>query len=232
MRRTRDRRRAPGVALTAAVLVLTGCGIQETDVVEAGAPATADAFYNDESDILLFFRSPDGRVTPVIRTNQLGKPGAPDSLLETEQERGGATTEQKRGGGSVKEARMERAVKFLLSGPGREDRAAGLTTALPAARAGGTLRVQYGTGGVIIARLPLALRELDSTALRQLTCTVAYREDWDGQATVELTGQDGVVRSGTCGLIGGSVGGEPEEPSEPSESVATDARTEPGGATG
>ena len=61
-------------------------------------------------------------------------------------------------------------------------------------------------------RLPLALKDLNSTAVRQLTCTIAYSQDADGQSDVQLTGQDGTSASGTCGLAPGDTGNAPTEP--------------------
>jgi hypothetical protein len=58
---------------------------------------------------------------------------------------------------------MEKVVMALLHGPGEEDRAAGLGTALPAARPGGTVEVERSSGGRVTTRLPLALG--DWTAL-------------------------------------------------------------------
>ncbi|MFE7276333.1 hypothetical protein [Streptomyces sp. NPDC057623] len=113
----------------------------------------------------------------------------------------------------------EKVVMALLDGPGEADRAAGLGTALPTARAGRTAEVERAAGGAVTVRLPLALKGLDSTALRQLTCTIAYSQDADGQVAVELTGQDGTSRSGTCGLALGDAGNTPA-PTEPSAQPA------------
>jgi hypothetical protein len=55
-------------AVASAVPLLGGCGIQETDVIEAGAPASFQAFFDREYEMLLFFRSPGGGLSVVIRT--------------------------------------------------------------------------------------------------------------------------------------------------------------------
>lgn len=193
MRRARTRRRttAAAFAAAAAVPLLGGCGIQETDVIEAGGPASFQAFLNRDHDMLLFFRSPDGELSPVIRTTEPSA-GFGDGYSES----GSADT-----AGPVP---TEKVVMALLNGPRQEDRAAGLSTALPAARPGRTAEVERSPGGKVTTRLPIALKGLDSTALRQLTCTIAYSQDADGQVVVELTGQDGASRSGTCGLAPGS----------------------------
>ncbi|MEY9992917.1 hypothetical protein ABIE67_004949 [Streptomyces sp. V4I8] len=204
MRRARTRRRAAGVtvavAVAAAVPLLGGCGIQETDVIEAGGPASFQAFFNRDSDMLLFFRSPDGGLSPVIRTPEPSyvEPGAGDQ-----------NPGDQNPGDTAGPVPTEKVVTALLGGPRDEDRAAGLSTALPAARPGGTVEVERSSDGGVTTRLPLALEGLDSTALDQLTCTIAYSQDADGQIVVELRGQDGASESGTCGLAPGNTGKVP-----------------------
>ncbi|MBT2418497.1 hypothetical protein J7F01_19915 [Streptomyces sp. ISL-22] len=206
MRRTRTRRRATAVAaaVTAAAPLLGACGIQETDVIEAGGPASFQAFLNRDHDMLLFFRSPDGGLSPVIRTTEPSA-GFGDEYVEPgSADQNGADT-----AGPVP---TEKAVLALLAGPREEDRAAGLSTSLPATRPGGTVEVEPPSNGKVTTRLPLALEDLNSTALHQLTCTIAYSHDADGQVVVELTDQDGTSRTGTCGLAPRNSGEAPAEP--------------------
>lgn len=197
------RRRVSAVAfaVTTAVPLLGGCGIQETDVIAAGGPASVQAFLNREYDMLLFFRSPDGRLSPVIRTTE---PSAGFGDVIDESDSGDQTPDDAAG-----PVPTERVVLALLAGPGAEDRSAGLGTALPIARPGGTVKVGPTSGGRVTTRLPLALTGLNSTALQQLICTIAYSQDPDGQVVVELTGQDGTSRSGTCGLAPGNTANVP-----------------------
>ncbi|MFF7161294.1 hypothetical protein ACFZBP_07870 [Streptomyces sp. NPDC008086] len=193
MRRVGTRGRAVTVvalAVAAAVPLLGGCGIQETDVIEAGGPASFQAFFNRDVDMLLFFRSPDGGLSTVIRTTQ--PQGA---------EFGSGDQNPDDPAGPVP---TEKVVLALLTGPQRDDRAAGLTTALPTPRRGDTVKVEASADGRVTTHLPLAIKPLDSTALRQLTCTIAYSQDVDGQVVVELRGQDGISRSGTCELASGT----------------------------
>ncbi len=146
--------------------------------------------------MLLFFRSPDGGLTPVTRTTRPAtefgdgyvEPGSGEQNLA----------------GPAGPVPTEKVVAALLNGPGEDDRAAGLGTSLPTARPGRTAEVERSPDGTVTARLPLVLKGLDSTALRQLTCTIAYSQAADGQVVVELTGQDGTSRSGTCGLALGT----------------------------
>ncbi|MDQ0934305.1 hypothetical protein [Streptomyces turgidiscabies] len=200
MRHARRRRRRMPVAaaaLAVAAPLLGGCGIQPTDVIEAGGPPSFQAFLNRDYDMLLFFRSPDGGVVPVIRTTSPSysfgdgytEPGSGQNLADL-----------------TGPARTERVVQELLAGPGTRDRTAGLSTALPAlpARPVGTAEVDPFSAGRVTARLPLALERLNSTALRQLTCTIAYSTAADGRAVVQLTGQDGTSRTATCPRASGS----------------------------
>ncbi|MFI7086848.1 hypothetical protein ACIBUR_25035 [Streptomyces anulatus] len=198
MRRAWWRGLVVGSLVTVGASLVGGCGIQESDVIEAGGPATVDAFLNRDDDMLLFFRSPDGGLSPVIRSVRPSA-GFGDEYVEPDSGERDPT-------GPAGPAPTEKVTLALLSGPGRTDRAAGLTTALPAVREGGTVTVQVSSDGGITVRLPLAVQELDATALRQLTCTIAYNEATDGRGVVTLTGQDGAKRSGTCGLAPGTAG--------------------------
>ncbi|MFE1441411.1 hypothetical protein [Streptomyces sp. NPDC058739] len=191
MRRARTRRRGGVVAVVAAVLPLGGCGIPETDVIEAGAPASVQAFVDRDYDMLLFFRSPDGGLNPVVRSSGSSGEIGPD---------GGTWAGSVGQDPDGKPVAAEKVVTLLLLGPDERDRAAGLDTALPTAQGKERLQVEVSRTGTIRAELPIALEGLDSTALRQLICTIAYSEGGSGLATVRLSGTDGVSRSGTCGL--------------------------------
>lgn len=188
MRRTR----VAALTVAAVVPLLAGCGIQQTDVIEAGGPATVEAFYNREDDMLLFFHTTDGDLTPVIRTvrtpsTEFGSsyvnPDAPDTTP------GPPPT--------------EKTVLALLAGPQEQDRTAGLTTALPRAHDGQTVTTEAATDNSLTTTLPLPLKTLTPTALRQLTCTIAYSRAPDGRITVRLTGNDGTSTTATCDLAGG-----------------------------
>ncbi|MGW0912545.1 hypothetical protein ACWD1Z_12445 [Streptomyces sp. NPDC002784] len=196
MRGAHRRRRAAAVVLAVALPLLGACGIQETDVIEAGGPASFQAFLDRDYDMVLFFRSADGGLRPVIRTTG---PSGEFSGPYVGEGAGG----QYGGEGSGDPAgpvSAEKVVAALLSGPRKEDRAAGLGTALPATARGGSVEIEALPQNRVTARVPLALDDLDSTALAQLTCTIAYSQDAEGQAVVELTGQDGATSSETCGL--------------------------------
>ncbi|MFI1223797.1 MULTISPECIES: hypothetical protein [unclassified Streptomyces] len=197
MRRTRAHRRAAALAAAAVVPLLGGCGIQETDVIEAGGPATVEAFFNRNDDMILFFRAPTGGLNPVIRSAR-PSPGFGEGYDEV-------GSEDRKSGDQAGPVSTEQAVLALLGGTAKEDRAVGLSTALPAARPGAAVELAVAPDGTVTLRLPFALKPLEPTALRQLTCTVAYSQEADGQVVVELEGEDGASSSDTCGLaLGGS----------------------------
>ncbi|MEV6395446.1 hypothetical protein AB0M39_11810 [Streptomyces sp. NPDC051907] len=181
MDRARMRRRS-AVTAVAAVLLLGGCGIQETDVIGAGSPATIQSVVTPGAGMLLFFRSPEGQLSPVIRSEEF------------------FPANEKALGEASSPASTERAIRTLLGGPGKEDTAAGLSTGLPRAAPGGAVQVQLPRGGGVEARLPIALGGLEETARRQLICTIAYAYDINGQTVVQMTGQDGSSATGTCDL--------------------------------
>ncbi|MFJ1803605.1 hypothetical protein [Streptomyces sp. NPDC088180] len=198
MRRAGWRGFVVGSLVAVGAPLVGGCGIQASDAIEAGGPATVDAFLNRDHDMLLFFHSPDGGLSPVIRPVRPSS-GFGDAYVEPGSGERDPT-------GPAGPAPTEKVVLALLSGPGRTDRAAGLTTALPAVREGGTVAVRVASDGGIAVRLPLAVQGLDATAVRQLTCTIAYNEATDGRGVVTLTGQDGAKTSRTCGLAPGTAG--------------------------
>lgn len=183
MRRTR----VAALVVAAAVPLLGGCGIQETDPIEAGGPATVEAFYNRDDEMMLFFRTPEGGLNPVLRT------AGPSAGFGGDYVEPGSDT-------TPGPPSTEKTVLALLAGPRQEDRAAGLTTALPPARPGTTVTVETAPGGTVTTNLPFPLNGLNAIALRQLTCTIAYSRAADGKVVVRLRGQDGASSSDTCGL--------------------------------
>jgi hypothetical protein len=191
MRGARTCRGAGAVAVTAGALLLAGCGIQDTEVIGAGSPATVEAFGG--RDRLLFFRSPDGGLNPVMLLN--------DSSVSLGTDRVEPGTEGNTySSGEDRPVPTDKLVMALLAGPREEDRAAGLTTSLPRPRRDGIAKVEVAAGGAVTARVPVDLGGLDRTALGQLICTIAYSQDSTGRSTVRLVGLDGVVRQDTCGL--------------------------------
>ncbi|MEU3842779.1 hypothetical protein AB0E88_22430 [Streptomyces sp. NPDC028635] len=191
MIRTRRRRRAPAAAVAAGLALLAGCGIRQTEAIGAGSPATVQAFLAPDTRMLIFFTSPDGSLSPVIRSTE------PPARFGDEYQRSGTG----QGSNQPKQpVTTEKVVVALLEGPSAQDRAVGLRTSLPPAGRGKAVTVNASPDGAVTVGLPLALGGLNRTALRQLICTIAYTRNTDGAVTVHLKGQDGAARSGTCGL--------------------------------
>ncbi|CAM5538084.1 hypothetical protein [Streptomyces aurantiogriseus] len=164
--------RRPGTAAGRALAVcaavtaaLTGCGVQETDVIEVGGPATVSVSPVPDQRVLLFFLSPEGRLAPVSRQ------GRTDADL-------------KAGMGPVDGSKV---MTMLFAGPGAGEREAGLRTALPQLEQG--VEVESSRGSVAIT-LSLDVRSLGETALRQVVCTAAYLDGGDGSAQVLVIGND------------------------------------------
>ncbi|MGW2819912.1 hypothetical protein ACWC24_02755 [Streptomyces sp. NPDC001443] len=156
----------------AASALLTGCGVQATDVVEAGGPATVAVYPEIGKRVVLFFLAPDGGLTPAVRSFPPDDPtdDAPVSLPKT--------------------------LAMLSSGPSDDERSAGLHTDLPpVVGAGAEVK---SAPGMLIVRLSLDVRPLSTGARRQLVCTAAYAQDGDGTAKVTLVGDDGVLPAARC----------------------------------
>lgn len=167
---SRPTRHALPILLAALLLPLSGCGIPETGVVQAGEPASgvlepgaapspSETAAVPLAMVRLFFVA-DGLLTPVTRV----LPAATDP-------------------GAV--------VLVLLDGPDQRERASGLTTELPSATAAPAVRVD---GASVTVLLPRGTRSLSDTAVDQLACTVAaarLRQDpalESTQVTVEQPG--------------------------------------------
>ncbi|MCX5204237.1 hypothetical protein OG897_22645 [Streptomyces sp. NBC_00237] len=181
MRQRPAHRWALAAAGPLAALLLAGCGIRETDVIEAGGPATVGYIANPDIDSLLFFRLPHGDVVPVVRTL-----GSYEGV-----------------GHEPRRPTPEKVMAALLSGPLAEEKAAGLSSALPPVTAGGARLLEpleAPVPGEVTMQLPLAVRPLDATAVRQLICTVAFLQDPGGGSPVRLRGTDGGTKSGTCDM--------------------------------
>ncbi|GAA2930237.1 hypothetical protein [Streptomyces enissocaesilis] len=163
-------------ALASASLLLAGCGIRGSEVVEAGGPAVADVARQD--GMLLFFVGPDGSSIPVVRLAD----SAPTPA---------ATAKQ---------------LAALLHGPTPEEHAAGITTRLPAGSTpvrvepvpGEKAGSRAGVPKEVRVSVAFAVRPLDAAAVRQLVCTTAHAEDPEGLVEVALTGSDGPLPAATC----------------------------------
>lgn len=210
----RRRTRAAATALLAG-LALAGCGVQGSDVVEAGEAPDVIVRPNPESRMLLFFLGPDGELMPVSRG--VGFPYVP---VPERTEAGGGTGSESEGGteggsGALTEAdriasgfgvdaghpyapglAAVKVLAALLTGPGGADREAGLTTELPETRE--LIRVESDGSDGIRLLTPFLTQELSEAAAAQLVCTAAYAVDRRGTSTVTVAGPDGTLPATTC----------------------------------
>ncbi|GAA4688033.1 hypothetical protein GCM10023347_49650 [Streptomyces chumphonensis] len=207
----RGRRAAPLAACAAlTALLLGGCGIAETEVVGAGDPAAFPVVPHPSTG-LLFFRTTDGRVTPVIRFLDEAFEEAPDmSGVPDVPEVPGVT-------------RTSRTVAALFAGPRGPEREIGLTDGLPDLPETPVRTEPLPDGGVEVL-LPIALAGLDDLAVRQIVCTAAFAEDEEGRAAVRLRGADTVLPPAAC-----EVDGEPAGAPTPTSGPGADpSSTSPG----
>ncbi|MFF8275122.1 hypothetical protein ACF05T_03245 [Streptomyces lateritius] len=201
-------RRLRGV-LAPAVLLLTatGCGIQQTDVVEAGGGATVTVIPPGSERILLFLVDREGRVLPVARSTSdplVHWDTGPSSGSGTKT--AGATDETEAPGGSGSEAGLEKArtkagkaLVVLSIGPTDAERDAGLDSRLPGTGRSPLTIVEQGTkGGRTWIRTSMPVRELEGTAVQQVVCTVAYAENPTAPPEVVLGGPDGELPAARC----------------------------------
>ncbi|WP_431780821.1 hypothetical protein [Streptomyces chumphonensis] len=204
----RGRRVAPLAACAAlTALLLGGCGIAETEVVGAGDPATFPVVPHPSTG-LLFLRTPEGRVMPVIRFLDEVFEEAPD--VSEVPEVPGVT-------------RTSRTVAALFAGPRGSEREIGLTDGLPDLPETPVRSEPLPDGGVEVL-LPIALAGLDDLAVRQIVCTAAFAEDEEGRASVRLRGADTVLPTAVCEVDGESVGA----PTPTSGPGANPSSTSPG----
>jgi hypothetical protein len=176
------RRRIRAATALAALLALTGCGIQETDVIEAGGPATLDVLPAREHRMMAFFLSPDGLLVP--------SPRAVDTAAWN-----GAVGPQP---GTVTEPpSTAKTVAALLAGPNAAEQRAGLSNA-PSLPGPSTAAETEVSGGTARLTLDAPLAPLTRTARQQLVCTVAYAESDNGGVPVVLVGTDGARPAETC----------------------------------
>jgi hypothetical protein len=191
------RRRIRAATALAALLALTGCGIQETDVIEAGGPATLDVLPAREHRMMAFFLSPDGLLVPSPRVVDTG-PGVWDGAdgVTIGPERDGANSGPQ-SGTAPEPPSTAKTVAALLAGPNAAEKRAGLSNepSLPAPSTVAGTEVSRGTA---MLTLDTPLAPLARTARQQLVCTIAYAESDNGGVPVVLVGTDGARPAETC----------------------------------
>ena len=213
------RRAKRTAAVLAALLPLTACGmgIQETDVIEAGGPATIDVLPAREVRMLLFFLSPDGLVAPVPRIVDEWSGAGLDGF-------GGGDTRSEQA--APVRPPTEKIVAALLAGPNEAEQQAGLRNA-PGLPAPGVPREITVSGGVVEAVVPARLAGLSDLAKRQLVCTIAYAESAQGTLQVRLRGLDGALSAAYCDAASGPAPTTGADPARPSPTVSSAAPPAP-----
>ncbi|ALO08080.1 hypothetical protein AQF52_2485 [Streptomyces venezuelae] len=202
------RRRAAAAALAGLLPLVAACGIQGTDVVEAGGAPTVLIAPNPESRMLLYFVGPDGRSMPVARDVGFAVPEttfAPDHPEDSRVPSDGFGS-----GYDIDEKALRRwhtandkVLAMLLAGPNEAEAAAGLTTALPHGAGVPHIQEEKVSGGqqgrrLLRLRTPFKVTDLPPEAVRQLVCTTVYARDRLGLAEVTVTGPDGSLTPTTC----------------------------------
>ncbi|WP_405997751.1 hypothetical protein [Streptomyces sp. NBC_00829] len=168
----KPRRRSGACSAAAALgLLLTGCGIPGTDVVEAGEPAAVTVPGRSDST-LLFFVSPSGELTPVL--HQFRPDGAGQALLALR----------------LGPDEADRAAGLTTQLPPFEFSQLGRT---------GDVQVKAAKGRVDVV-VDMAVNGLSETARNQVLCTLAHAEPKGESYEVKVTGSDGVIGPGRCPL--------------------------------
>ncbi|MCX4696099.1 hypothetical protein [Streptomyces sp. NBC_01408] len=170
-RKARSRAAAVTAALAGCALLLAGCGIKTTGVIESGHAATVKA--PSGKGVVLYFVSKEGdRLVPVPFMFDGGYTIAPSALL-----------------------------RLLLDGPMGPAQEAGLTTALPRlpdGQAEGASVGEYTSDHGMTVRLPFAVGSLSELARSQLVCTVGVSVVPDVLSPVVLEGTDTALPAAQC----------------------------------
>ncbi|MGA5194653.1 hypothetical protein [Streptomyces exfoliatus] len=202
--------RRTAVAAMFGFMALAGCGIQETDVVEAGGAATVLVAPIPENRIVLYFLGPDGRSMPVAR--DVG-PTYPEPTAPADGT--GDTRAPYEGFGPGYEITLDdlrssdaadKILAALLAGPRENEAAAGITTALPESEMRGPglvprIEIAARTDSarlLLRLRAPFPVKELPEAAVRQLVCTAAYAKHPAGRVDVSVGGPDGLLPTARC----------------------------------
>ncbi|MFJ9811424.1 hypothetical protein ACIRTB_24690 [Streptomyces sp. NPDC101158] len=198
---TRTRTPWRRLAAVLSLLPLAACGIQKSDVVEAGGAATVAVYPTNGVKMVLFLVGPDGRLMPTVRDFGLSfGPDGDTGLVDREGHPQRLPTERAIVGGY--RIATDKVLSTLLEGPDQRERAAGLTTrlALHGAFTPHTETRPGPDGGDTVLSLRLAVRvqDLDPVAVQQLVCTAAYAEELGQAAQVVVSGIDASLPATRC----------------------------------
>ncbi|MEY2230697.1 MULTISPECIES: hypothetical protein [Streptomyces] len=170
--RTRSRAAAATAALVGCALLLTGCGIKRTGVIDSGHAATVKV--SGSKGNFLYFVSKEGdRLVPTPFSVPEGYNLNPVVLL-----------------------------RLLLDGPRGRAGEVGLTTALPRLPDGAEEQLAvspYAHDGTRV-RVPFAVGNLSDLARMQLVCTIGASVVTDTLSPVSLQGSDTTLPAADCDL--------------------------------
>ncbi|MER5306611.1 hypothetical protein ABT034_02260 [Streptomyces sp. NPDC002773] len=198
---------ATGLLALAGLPALAGCGIQKSDVVEAGGAATVVIAPIPEDRMVLFFLGPDGLPMPVVReagpAGPEPTPTAPGVQGDTRvpYDEFGPGYEASAGDLGVRGLLTDKILAALVSGPRPTEADVGITTALPESDRMPHVETLGATAeGSLLIRLraPFPVTGLSEAAVRQLVCTAAYAVHPAGLAEVSVSGEDGLLPAARC----------------------------------
>ncbi len=171
-RKTRARATAATAAVAGCALLLAGCGIKRTGVIDSGHAATVKVPGGKTAAVLYFVSKEGDRLVPVPFVISDEYTLAPVPLL-----------------------------RLLLKGPSGPAHAAGLTTALPRLSDGQEEAAEVSAWspdkGMTI-RVPFAVGGLSELARNQLVCTVGVSAVPDTITPVALQGTDTLLPAADC----------------------------------
>ncbi|MFF4261923.1 hypothetical protein [Streptomyces virginiae] len=168
---TRSRAAAATATLVGCALLLTGCGIKRTDVIDSGHSATVKVSGGNKSNFLYFVAKDGDRLAP-----------SPFSLAE---------------GYRLNPVVL---LRLLLDGPRGRAAEVGLTTALPRVPAGQEeqMAVSPYTHEGTTVRVPFAVGDLSDLARMQIVCTIGTAVLTDTRSPVILQGTDTTLPAADC----------------------------------
>ncbi|MFJ1563936.1 GerMN domain-containing protein [Streptomyces erythrochromogenes] len=171
-RKTRARAAAATAALAGCALLLAGCGIKRTGVIESGHAAAANVPGGKNAAALYFVSKEGDRLVPVPFFISSEYTLAPAPLA-----------------------------RLLLDGPRGPAAAAGFTTALPRVPDGQGDAVtvsKYSPEKGLTVTVPFAVGGLSELARNQLVCTVGVSAVPDTLSRVSIKGTDTVLPAADC----------------------------------
>ncbi|MFF9979374.1 hypothetical protein [Streptomyces erythrochromogenes] len=171
-RKTRARAAAATAVLAGCALLLAGCGIKRTGVIESGHAAAANVPGGKKAAALYFISKEGDRLVPVPFPIGTDYTLAPTPLL-----------------------------RILLNGPNDSATAAGFTTALPKVSQDQSDAVTVSKNSPekgVTASVPFAVGGLSDLARNQLVCTVGISAVPDTISRVTIKGTDTTLPAADC----------------------------------